>query len=1057
MTDTFNIPNHIFAQRPRSVYKSLGVPIYVCAPDYRQSSGGIRVMHYFCHILNELGEEAYLINARTVSPRLRTPQLTFERMREHFLSGRNPVTVYPEVVHNNPFNTPLIARWLLNVPGHLGKPVDFETKDIIFYYEPWCLPPHLNGHFLHIDPLDHSIFNNEDNPHDSQRTLECFYANKYFLQKQAIFKEHHNLTSLGQEIRRSPQEIASILRQAKVLYCYEPSGIINEAQACGCPVLLVRSNYWKLPPDDSHHELPGVAVYGEDGALERAREGLARVRSNHTLLRDNSWLTARSFIETIYAAQEDFLCNGKPILNSAQDLWKTSIEEREAVVERFDQIYSRSHLLLKSNEPSKTTRPPFIYRYREFLRKSFPQEFEVQLLAERMVQMQAPPVIHLLMPCRAADAPHLAASLDSLNKQFYPHWKVTVVSDHPPPEGWVEAAKTQWLALKDAIHIDYVIDEMAAASGGDWIAVLRPGVTLAPEALLLMADAIKLHPEWRLLYTDEDQIEEDGRHVSPRFKPGFNLELLRSCNYLGTMVLVRKDAFMDAGRFGSHQGAHTYDLALRMADRLRPSAFGRLSRMVVHAPADAQPNAATEEAEARALAEHLSRRGQRATIRSGLQAGTRHIEYLGAREASVSIVLAVTDELDLVRRFLTDAQALTVQDVRVFDVGGDPDMRKLLDDLAATPEWSGRLQVHTATASNWPSLAAELAQGNLLYMTSPYAAAPTPQQLAELLGTMQRAGVAAVSPRLVLPGQTQATVVNAEWTYKAGIKDADESSLPDTPGPLGLNLCAHEKLAVNRLPLLVDKAVYQALNGFDLAAMNLGDAVVDFCLRLARGGHTLIWTPHATLHCHAEPTTPAEESRQHLLERHVRELAADACLHPMWSWDNPGQFEHHIPLSWTDGPSHRPRILILATDGEPANDNVFYDTAMRWQDAAQVQLVVVDMRVQELSALTVAKLMPDAIVLHASKSPTLQKLLQETRRCLPEIPVIARIDSLDFLQRRQGQTEWECRPALRAVLHHASRVITRTPELARLCDGLSGHVCSKPLSESMTAMEWLGH
>jgi len=423
----------------------------------------------------------------------------------------------------------------------------------------------------------------------------------------------------------------------------------------------------------------------------------------------------------------------------------------------------------------------------------------------------------------------------------------------------------------------------------------------------------------------------------------------------------------------------------------------------------------------------------------------------------VSIVLAVTDELDLVRRFLTDAQALTVQDVRVFDVGGDPDMRKLLDDLAATPEWSGRLQVHTATASNWPSLAAELAQGNLLYITSPYAAAPTPQQLAELLGTMQRAGVAAASPRLVLPGQTQATVFNAEWTYKAGIKDADESSLPDTPGPLGLNLCTHEKLAVNRLPLLVDKAVYKALNGFDLAAMNLGDAVVDFCLRLARGGHTLIWTPHATLQCYVEPTTPAEESRQHLLERHVRELAADACLHPMWSWDNPGQFEHHIPLSWTDGPSHRPRILILATDGEPANDNVFYDTAMRWQDAAQVQLVVVDMRVQKLSALTVAKLMPDAIVLHASKSPTLQKLLQETRHCLPEIPVIARIDSLDFLQRRQGQTEWECRPALRAVLHHASRVITRTPELARLCDGLSGHVCSKPLSESLTAMEWLGH
>jgi hypothetical protein len=95
-------------------------PYYIFAPDYRQSSAGIRVLHYLCHALNELGEEAYLANARVAHPDLRTPMLSKETMRAHFLSSRTPIAIYPEVVKGNPLDTPIVARWLLNKPGHLG-------------------------------------------------------------------------------------------------------------------------------------------------------------------------------------------------------------------------------------------------------------------------------------------------------------------------------------------------------------------------------------------------------------------------------------------------------------------------------------------------------------------------------------------------------------------------------------------------------------------------------------------------------------------------------------------------------------------------------------------------------------------------------------------------------------------------------------------------------------------------------------------------------------------------------------------------------------------------
>lgn len=1058
MSDEIYIPTNIFAKRPRSVYSSQGIPFYIFAPDYRQNSAGIRVLHYLCHTLNEFGEEAYLLNAKTLSPNLRTPQLTLDLMRGHFLSGRHPVTIYPEVVYSNPLNTPLIARWLLNTPGHLGKPVEFEPKDIICYYDTWCLPSHLHGHLLRIDPLDHSVFNNIDNPHDSKRSIECYYANKYFLNGKPVLIEHQNLTSLGQNIKRTPQEIASILRKAKVLYCYEPSALIAEALACGCPVILVRSDYWKLPPHDSHLKLPGVAVLGEDGALELARQGLNLVQHNHKVLRENSWLTARNFIEAVYAAQQDLLDNGKPILNEAQDLWKHSITERTKVLDKFDRIYSSSSLLLKAKDSSKIAPAPFISRYREFIRHSAPQEFEVQLLAERVVQTQSPVSIHFLVGLRPAGESQLAATLDGLNKQLYPNWKVTVVSDQPPPAGWIEGARTQWLALKDAAHIDYVVDEMAAASVCDWIALLQPGTILASEALLLMVDSIQRHPNWRVLYADEDVIQQDGEHAFPHFKPGFNLELLRSCNYLGNLVLVRKDAFVDAGRFGLHQGAQTYDLALRLADRLGPQAFGRLSRVVVHMPVTTrtQTTHSSQEAEAQALWDHLTRQGLQATVQPGLQAGTRHVQYQLSGEKSIAIVLLVNDELDLVRHFLAQANTLPAKQVCVLDIGCDPDMGEMLRCLAVSAEWSGRLHVHTADASSWTKLTAEVTQCEFVYMTTPHAAAPTVQQLAELVGLIQRGAVAAVAPRLVLSGKPGATVINADWSWQPDQGESDCAAVANEPGPLGLNLCTHEKLAVNRLPLLLSKAVFHELDGFDVTNMSIEDAVVDFCARLARVGHKLVWTPYATLECLVTPQgTLATGSRRHLLERHARELSTDPCLHPMWSLDHPGQFEHHIPLAWTEHPSNKPRVLVLATDGEPANDNSFYVALKRWQDSAEMQLVVADMRTQEVSPLMVAKLMPDAVVLHASNSATVQAFMDETRRCLPEVPIVVRVDALDFIDRRPEQTDTECRPILRRALRHATRVVTRTPELARLCDGLASQVWNSTPDGSIPASKWL--
>ena len=60
----------------------------------------------------------------------------------------------------------------------------------------------------------------------------------------------------------------------------------------------------------------------------------------------------------------------------------------------------------------------------------------------------------------------------------------------------------------------------------------------------------------------------------PRFKSDLNLDLLRSMHYLGSLCIVRRQAFMQAGRLGDCKGAEGYDIALRVLDNFGVSTIG---------------------------------------------------------------------------------------------------------------------------------------------------------------------------------------------------------------------------------------------------------------------------------------------------------------------------------------------------------------------------------------------------------------------------------------------------------------------------------------------------
>ncbi len=255
-------------------------PYYIYAYNYRDTSAGNRALYILCHMLNCLGQEAYITNSQVVPPQLRTPLLDSNTLAKHYLTGRVPIAVYPEVVSGNPIRLPVVARWLLHKPGHFTGATDYDAKDLFFHFMDWVVPADMQGCTaqLTVPVTDPAIFNNEDNPHNHKRQGICYYANKLQILGGEVDPEMKlRGTSLGLERPLKREELAAVLRQTEALYCYEHTALIEEALRCGCPVILVSSAYcdWKKEGGKLLNT-PGVALVEEPDHLERAKATVAK-------------------------------------------------------------------------------------------------------------------------------------------------------------------------------------------------------------------------------------------------------------------------------------------------------------------------------------------------------------------------------------------------------------------------------------------------------------------------------------------------------------------------------------------------------------------------------------------------------------------------------------------------------------------------------------------------------------------------------------------------------------------------------------------------------------
>lgn len=863
-------------------------------------------------------------------------------------------------------------------------------------------------------------------------------------------------------------------------YVHEPIGRmrIHGASETGRLVANLRSSI-------EHIRLPDLVF--ESDLWPMSSRLLAKARQVQ-------WLTGESLAEVaqsmakhghalvrqlVEANHDEFFLAVARALLSADVVQDNISARRDAITllkARLDAGSTNGQIAATYKQATRKGSPEEQARYRAWTNNHQLLEIDGQLFAERMLlQWQTRPVFQLLTWVEPTDLGLLADTLDSLQAQMYSQWRLAVVSPLPCPDPlFNELGVVSWIVSAPS-HASDVFNTVMDRSDADWFAVVPPGIRLAPHCLLRLGDYINLHPEWAAIYTDEDVIDADGERHSPRFKPEFNLDLLRSTYYPGNLCAIRKMALgqYDAPLFRS-PGADDYDLLLRTLDAAGEDAIGHIADVLVHVPD--RPRQADERAEIAALADHLKRNRIAGEVLHGYLPNTYRIAYGHARTPRVSIIVPNKDKPEFlvpcIESLLDKTDYPNYEVIVVDNQSSDPDLFSYYNQLLAYRAERVRIidYPHPFNYSAVCNQAAEQATGEYLLFLNNDTQILHPEWLSRMMAHAQRPDVGVVGARLVYPesGRIQHAGVIVGLDGVADHHFIGQLELTD-PGYMNRALVEQNYSAVTGACQLIRKDLYRAVGGQDEVDLTVSYNDIDLCLKVVSRKLKVVWTPFATLVHHGSVTQKSDQvdlekqakkharfkkERETMIDRWLPILARDPAYNPNLSLlHRDMRVEHQLPINWDVNFHDRKRVLGIPLPGGSGDFRIIQPFEALSQggrtQCEYIRFAKGESRVPLIAEL--ARLAPDTVVLHAALNDVEILFLEAAKKHLPHIHRVFMLDDL-VTQVPEKSSAFksvmrhfrDAKPRLREALRHCDRLVVSTPPLAELCRDLINDIAIVP-------------
>jgi glycosyltransferase involved in cell wall biosynthesis len=197
----------------------------------------------------------------------------------------------------------------------------------------------------------------------------------------------------------------------------------------------------------------------------------------------------------------------------------------------------------------------------------------------------------IIMPTYNSNTEWLGDAINSVLNQSYENWELCIVDDCSTI---AEVQKTlkyyssldkriKFLVRQTNGHISEASNDAISIANGEYIVLLDHDDLLHPHALKYVAAEISKKPDAKIIYTDEDKINEQGERTSPYFKPDFNIDLFLCQNFISHLGVYEKSTVLKVGGFRTEfNGSQDYDLALRVLSSIKHDQIIHIPKVLYH-------------------------------------------------------------------------------------------------------------------------------------------------------------------------------------------------------------------------------------------------------------------------------------------------------------------------------------------------------------------------------------------------------------------------------------------------------------------------------------------
>ncbi len=901
-------------------------PYLIAAPDYRESSLGIQVLHRLCHLINERGGSAWMVGC-TVNDEWNAPALTEEAYSKITSTGKPWIAVYPEVTTGNPFSAPVVVRYMLNREGVImGNGIEAGQEDLFFWYRTEFADKEINAHLLCVEFADLSLFKDDIPIKDK----DFLYLNRIPEHAVNFSLLPENVTLLSMSNPLPLRELAKLLKRGRVLYTFESSGTCVLANLCGCPVVALRApGYEQYALNEQTFKDIGDAGFGYSDSLEE----LARIRE--TLPRVREHLLAERRLHEVQL--DNFLCM-----------------TQEKAQRREDEQY----------------------------RVSFEGWLTQRSLPEAFVS--EPITLLFVILCQGVSESDINLSITSILRQGINPQFIMLVS--PSSDAHLSRFNVRYASINEW---KACIKRLAEAQLFEWLHCIDAGTEYAPDSIRLIKKILYQAVDLHAVYADEAVRENDGQIISIR-NSDFNLDLFLSIPYRSSRrIWFRREGWLASGGFDSKlHHAFEFEMLVNYILQWGTGCIGHVAEVTSIVPANLF-NHSCEQEERWILNAYLQKRGysDAQLIRQNNQSW--RLIYQQPKNEIVSILLDAGDNPALLTRCIESVMSNTEWQHKEFLLAINENAAELMHDVVEQlrnliPLKVVICEVNQSYANRMNQLE-KLAAGDYILLLNLHTIMVLKNWLTTLMSHGLRPEVGCVGPKIITKEQSLLSagiILGAKgWIGHVGQGEAWQSE-----GNLSRYQYEQNYSALSGNCLLVRREAWLNIGG--LPDSYDDDHVIDILasLMLRAAGYVTVWTPFSVVvsdnaRLLENVCVSDSKERMELMAEVPQFFAGDPAYnrnlklcHPLFSTDDaPESWDH----AFTDA---LPCVLLVNSDSQ--NEYGFRIIEL-------MNMLVADnlikLRIENTlpTATEILRIAPNSIIFTDVPDETLTSQLKAVRKIIP--------------------------------------------------------------------------